>query len=729
METQTERPDIEIVEGDPFYVHTPRSPAGERDLVLKQDETFVVVDQHGDIRRVGLAEQGLYHLGTRYLSTCSIAFGRQPPLLLSSAVRDDNAWITVDLTNTDVSEGGLITIPRGTVHLARQIVLWDGVLYERFTLRNYGATTVTVPLAFRFAADYRDIFEVRGTPRARRGARLEPDITAATAVIGYRGLDDGVRRTRIHFDPAPERLSASEASYTCRLPPQGEDTRVVTFACEQERPPRRSPPKMAEATVALATMLESRRGQTCEITTSSQQFNEWLQRSDADLAMMITATPFGPYPYAGVPWFSTPFGRDGLITALECLWANPEVAHGVLSFLSATQATRTNPEQDAQPGKILHEMRAGEMAALGEIPFGRYYGSHDSTPLFVMLAAAYYERTADRDFIETLWPSIAAALQWIERDGDVDDDGFVEYARQSPTGLVHQGWKDSHDSVHHVDGQLAEGPIALCEIQGYVYAAWRGAATLARVLGKADDAAEWSRKAEALRQQFEARFWNEERGLYVLALDGRKRQCAVTASNAGHLLFTGIASPERAAAVASKLMAPESFSGWGIRTLATTEVRYNPMSYHNGSVWPHDNAIVAAGFQRYGRRAEALAVLSGLFETSLSMDLRRLPELFCGFARRPGESPTAYPVSCNPQAWAAASVFLLLQSALGLEIQASDRVVRFTGARLPSFIDEMHLRNLRVGSGSLDLRLQRYEGDVGIHVLRRDGDIQVVGIK
>jgi glycogen debranching enzyme len=475
--------------------------------------------------------------------------------------------------------------------------------------------------------------------------------------------------------------------------------------------------------------LERRQADYCDISTSSLGFNDWLRRSLADLAMMMTPTRHGDYPYAGVPWFSTPFGRDGLITAFECLWANPGIARGVLAFLAATQARAADPDRDAMPGKILHEMRQGEMAALGEIPFDRYYGSHDATPLFVALAAAYFERTGDRRFIEQLWPAIELALAWIDRHGDADGDGFIEYARMAPTGLIHQGWKDSHDAVFHAGGELAEGGIALCEIQAYVYAAWRGAVTLASAAGLHGRAADYDRRARAMAERFETAFWNDTLGTYALALDGAKRQCAVRSSNAGHALFAGIAAPSRAGSVARALMGPEGFSGWGVRTVSTSEVRYNPMSYHNGSIWPHDNAVIAAGFARYGLHDEALTLLTAMFEASGAFHLRRLPELFCGFGREPGEGPISYPVACHPQAWASGSALLLLQAALGVEIRAADRVITFTRPRLPEFLKEVRLHNLRVGPDSVDLLLHRHDRDVGITVVRRTGPVEVIAIK
>jgi glycogen debranching enzyme len=482
--------------------------------------------------------------------------------------------------------------------------------------------------------------------------------------------------------------------------------------------------------VAEATAFHTRRvSHSCHVGASESRFDDWLRRSQSDLYMLTTELPTGPYPYAGIPWFNTPFGRDGIITAIECLSIRPELARGVLSYLASTQAKEIIPEQDAEPGKVLHEIRHGELANLGEMPFGRYFGSVDATPLFVLLTQAYFERTGDRAFIESIWPNVQAALKWIDDYGDLDGDGFIEYERRSTDGLIHQGWKDSDDAISYQNGSLASGRIALCEVQSYVYAARRAGALLALALGMPERASLLDAQAEGLRQRFEAIFWCDDLNTYALALDGDKRPCRVKASNSGQCLFGGIVSPQRAARLARTLSASDLFCGWGIRSLSASEVRFNPMGYHNGAVWPHDNALIAFGASRYGLKDFALAVFSGLFSAATYFDSNRIPELFCGFDREPGEGPVPYPVACAPQAWATASVVLLLQACLGLNISAPDRQICFQQPRLPAFVPELRITNLEVAGASVDLVLVRRDRDVGIHVVRRDGDVSIIVAK
>jgi glycogen debranching enzyme len=603
------------------------------------------------------------------------------------------------------------------------------VLYERVRVSNYGMGAVSVSLVLRFDADFVDIFEVRGSRRERRGVRLEPRLGPSSCVLGYEGLDGKVRETSVDLFPAPAELQAGSARFEVTLGAQQHGAVTIAVGCQRGIRADRVPAAHDTAQTALAQWLVESRRQQAHLSTGNEQFNGWIDRSTADLQMMMTETPLGLYPYAGVPWFSTVFGRDGIITALQLLSVAPQVARGVLAYLGATQADEVKPEQDAEPGKILHETRTGEMAALGEVPFGRYYGSVDATPLYVMLAGAYHRRTADRAFAESIWPNVERALRWMETYGDPDGDGFVEYARRSAHGLVQQGWKDSHDSVFHADGTMAEPPIALCEVQGYAYAARVAAAELAAALDLPERAHALSESAKTLRRRFEEAFWCEEIGTYALALDGRKRPCKVRTSNPGHCLFAGIADPARARRAAETLLDHTSFSGWGIRTLATTEARYNPMSYHNGSIWPHDNGLVAAGFARYGLRHQVLRVLEGLFLASQFLELERMPELFCGFDRRAGEGPTLYPVACLPQAWASGSVFMLLEACLGLSIDAPAGEVRFENPCLPEWLPEVRINRLEVGGASADLLVERHPHDVGVTVLRRQGPLRVTVVK
>ncbi len=719
---------------DQYFVRATSTRIDDRTRVLKHGDTFGIFDRFGDIQFIGRGEHGIYRQDSRFLSALELKINGKRPLLLNSTVKSDNSLLTVDLANPEVcvKEAGGGYLPQASIHIFRSKLLWDGVCYEHIRLSNYSLEPVSLEISLEFKADFADIFEVRGTERRYRGELLEPHIANNEVILGYRGLDNVARYTRLSSRPGPDEITPSCFRYRFQLAPRGTRDLFLHLCCEiqgQSRllsgPGHERHKLMVDRT---ANDLKAAKNLQCSIFTSNEQFNDWINRSVADLHMLTTNTPYGPYPYAGVPWFSTPFGRDGIITAMECLWVNPELAKGVLGFLSATQAGESDPLKEAEPGKILHEMRLGEMAACGQVPFSQYYGTIDATPLFVVLAWYYYQRTGDLELIESIWPSLELALEWIERYGDSDGDGFVEYRRRSPRGLVNQGWKDSDDSVFHADGSLARGPIALCEVQAYCYGAYRGGACLAKALGMEDLAKGLREKARRLKQEFNLRFWWEEGGTYALALDGEKRRCEVTASNAGHALLTGIVPFERAVRAAERLFGPDLFSGWGIRTLSDREARYNPMSYHNGSVWPHDNAIIALGLARYGFREMALRVMTGLFDASIYMDLHRLPELFCGFERRPGEAPTLYPVACLPQAWASASVFCLLQACLGLNFRQEKPQISFCHPLLPPYLNEVHVTNLKTWNGLVDLVLRRHDENVSINVLRKEGDVEVAVI-
>jgi glycogen debranching enzyme len=709
---------------DKFYVLASSPLADGRTRVLKYGETFGVFNRYGDIETMGQGQLGIFYVETRHLSRMTLRFDGQTPLLLASTVRDDNAFLSVDLTNFDT--GTQPDIPRGTVHLYRSKFLDEGICYEQFRLTNYGLTPVKFSLSFEFGADFADIFEVRGTERHQKGRFQSTRVESDKVALNYLGLDSVFRNTCVNFSPAPAALSDSSASYDVRLASKEESTISVTVVCERSSAARHTLPHKEALTARNAQCQEELFG-GCKIRTSSKPFNAWLARAEADLRMLIQGNPEGAYPYAGVPWFNTVFGRDGIITAMECLWMHPGIAEGVLNYLALTQATESNAEQDAEPGKIVHEVRRGEMAALKEVPFGKYYGSVDATPLFVLLAGGYFVRTKNLEFLKTIWPNIVRALEWIDRYGDADGDGFVEYSRRSAEGLSNQGWKDSGDAIFHAEGRLAQAPIALCEVQAYVYAAKLSAALIARGLGEESRAAELERQAGELRRRFEQHFWSDELGTYVIALDENKNQCRVRTSNAGHALLCKIASRERAATTAETLLSEAMFSGWGIRTVAAGESRYNPMPYHDGSVWPHDNALIAVGLSLYGFQSKVAEVFNGMYEASVHVDLHQLPELFCGFHKRADSSgPTLYPVACSPQAWAAGSVFLLFRAVLGINIRASERVIRFCNPTLPPNLDEVTIENLRVADASVNLLIRRHQEGIAVEVLRREGDVEVV---
>lgn len=694
-----------------------------RTRALKHGDTFAMFDDNGDVTAAPGSPEGIFHRDTRHLSHLALSICGQRPILLSSTLREDNGALICDLTNPDLRESNRIVLEHDLIHLRRLKFLWKSASFERLAVRNFSERCERIKIQIDFAADFADLFEVRGSHRERRGT-FHPTQTEADSVsMSYTGLDGCRRETQLRFAPQPTRLEPKRAIFEFDLEPHERASIFIEIRCETPSP--NAPPwKLFFSSLRDARRdLRASATRAATVETSHDIFNEVVRRSIADLYMLTTNLPEGPYPYAGIPWFSTVFGRDALITALQTLWIDPAIARGVLFYLAANQAETVDAAADAEPGKILHEARRGEMAELGEVPFRRYYGSIDSTPLFIMLAGAYLERTEDVAAISRLWPHIEAALNWIDVYGDRDGDGFVEYGRAAEDGLINQGWKDSHDSVFHADGALAKGPIALVEVQGYVYAARRAAAAIARRLRMADRALALDHQAEELQARFDASFWDADLGTYVLALDGDKRPCRIRTSNAGHALFTGIAPLARAPQIVEGLINSASFSGWGIRTVAAGEARYNPMSYHNGSVWPHDNALVALGFARYGYGAEVTKILKGLFEASVYIDLRRLPELFCGFARVRRQGPTFYPVACSPQAWAATAPLALLAACLGLSFDPQNRYVIFDRPHLPEFLQEVTLRGLSIGDARVDVQLRRTGTDVAVNVLARTGEI------
>jgi len=714
---------------DKYYILASSSYADDRVLTLNYGDTFGVFDRWGDIKQIGTGVQGIYHQGTRFLSDMELELNHYRPMLLSSNIKNENEMMSVDLTNPDINDEQNMVIPKGTLHISRSKFLQDGACHELIILYNYGSDTHETELEISFDADFRDIFEVRGISRKQRGSVQIPVISAKNHILlSYKGLDNVERQTNLHFDPAPAVIKENKVYYKIRLGPQ----EMYSINCTSVFSIHTTPIQFESYSAAynkIRTGWEKSKEMIAEIYTDNEQFNNWINRSKNDLLSLLVQTPYGCYPYAGVPWYNTVFGRDGTFTALETLWVAPDIAKGVLLYQAKRQAKDLKPLQDAEPGKILHEIRSGEMAETGEIPFKLYYGSIDTTPLFIVLAGHYLKRTDDLNTIRDIWDNILQALTWIKVYGDMDGDGFIEYQRKAESGLANQGWKDSHDSISHENGDLASFPIALCEVQGYVYDAKKQAAYMANRLGHTAMADQLKKEAEELKQHFNNVFWDDELGTYILALDGDKKPCRVVSSNVGHLLYSGIATPERAVRTANVLMNDDMFNGWGIRTLSSRAARYNPMSYHNGSVWPHDTALAAYGFARYGLMQQSLRLVQGLFDASLFIEQQRLPELFCGFPFRRGESPTAYPVACSPQAWSVAAVFLLIQGCLRLTFDAHNKKLTLYKPMLPDYIKHIRISNLRFGDEVFELEMIRYEHDLGIHLIKKPAGWEVVAIK
>lgn len=687
----------------------------DRLMPLKEGDSFLVADAWGDL--TGGAD-GFFLRDTRMLSRLRLLVGGAPPSRLSTALSDDNVFFICQATNRPLPPMGGRSAPAGIIHIERRRFLWQERLYERIRLTNHGIDDVILPLTIEYGADYRDIFEVRGVPRETRGQPLSPVCDGRQVRFGYEGLDGVKRQTCLSFSEPPGRMSGRQAGFQLCLSRDSRFDLYIEAGAEPCECPDPTRWRLAAVQARLAMRAKRRRGGGVR-GLRSPRFNQWLDQSRADVALLTTDLPTGPYPYAGVPWFSTPFGRDGILTAWQMLWLDPSLARGVLTYLAARQGTTTDAFQDVEPGKIMHETRGGEMSGLGEVPFGIYYGGVDTTCLFVALAGAYVRRTGELAFIRDLWPNLVAAAGWMEAKGQANGMGLIDYARGRDTGLSNQGWKDSEDSIFHADGRFPKGPIALLEVQGYAYQAWQAMADMARALGH-DDADQWSDKARRLKTEVETRYWMEDAGFYAIALDGEGQPCRVLGSNAGHLLFSGLPAPDRAAQVTGTLLSARFRTGWGLRTLATQQPRYNPMSYHNGSVWPHDTALCVAGMARYGEREAVARVLDDLYAAAVNFDMR-LPELFCGFALEAGEPPVPYPVACMPQAWAAGSVFLLLQASLGIEIDALEGRIRIDRPRLPSGIDRLNVTGLEVGDSRFDLDFTNVDGTATVRPRHRSG--------
>jgi len=726
------------IASDPVQTFTARDlegaplvPAEAREdlLALKVGAMFACARRDGDIRAGRASGEGLYARDTRHLSELRLTIGELPPVLLSSSMQSGHHAV-INATNPTLrSRDGVV--PQETLNVRRTVLIADR-LYYRVRIRSFRPETVSTTVELVLGADFADVFEVRGVERRTSGRVLMPVRDGNGVRFAYEGEDGQRRETLVEFSPSPTEVDIdgqrARVGWDLQLP-AGE---AVSFLVTVDPGSGESGVELAEPAVMeqAAGRLERAHREweraCARITTDNELFDRFVEASVRDLHALMMPMPGGALAAAGIPWYVAPFGRDSLLAACESLMINPEVARGTLLALAGQQARSDEAWRDAEPGKILHELRVGELARTGHIPHTPYYGTVDATPLFLMVAGGYYRWTLDIETLARLRPALDAALAWIAEWGDRDGDGFIEYEQRSPAGLRNQGWKDSGDAIVHADGSLAQGPIALVEAQGYVYEAKLRIAEVYEALDDNDRASRLRAEADRLRAAFNEAFWDPAEGFFAMALDGRKQQVRSVSSNPAHCLYCGIVDEDKAVLVAERLMAPDMFSGWGIRTLASSSRAYNPMSYHNGSIWPHDNAIAAAGLKRYGFHAATARIASGLFEVAAAARDFRMPELFCGFHRDESPSIVAYPVACIPQAWAAAAPFMLVQAMMGISAHAPSNTLTVDRPMLPDWLQSLELRDVQIARSRVSLSFQRTRpGSTGFSVLEQDGDVRV----
>jgi glycogen debranching enzyme len=708
--------------------------------VIKQESLFLVSADDGNVYPGTGCGMGLYASDTRFLSGLILKLEGEVPTLLSFSA-ERNFLSQVEYMNQKLSLPDGTEIAQETIYVS-SIRAIESYLREQIRVVNYNPFPLTLQLSLEFAADYADIFEVRGMHRQRHGTFLQPKVEGEHGLmLSYMGGDELFRQTRIRFlEGAPlKRLEVlptehfstrAIAHLELTIGPNGgqAEFEYTLSTLHGDEKPQDQDLKPFMAFVADLDAEAHRKSETqTRLWSSNEIYHLMLNRSMRDIASLTLDYDTGFFPSAGIPWFTAPFGRDALITAYQTLLLTPEIAKGTLRFLAKYQGKEDNPFKDEEPGKIMHEIRTGELARMGLVPHTPYYGSVDATPLFLILLSEYYRWTGDVAFVREIWDAVEGALMWLEGYGDLDGDGFVEYQRRSPVGLVVQGWKDSVNSVIFPDATLAEGAIALAEVQGYVYDAKRRTAELCylmdlRILGD-----RLSREASELKEAFNHAFWSEADGFYVEALDGQKRQVNVMTSNPGQALWCGIVAEERIPILVEQLMAPAMFSGWGLRTMSADSPVYNPMSYHNGTIWPHDNSLIIKGMADHGYKGEVIRLMDALFQASLQFPYYRLPELFCGFARM-GEldRPVPYPVACSPQAWAAGTIFLMLQAALGIQPDAPGNALRIVQPTLPPWLDEIHVRGLRIRETTLDLQFIQANGVTTARVINKQGKAKIL---
>jgi glycogen debranching enzyme len=690
-------------------------------LVIRERSTFLLTDAAGNINQGNRQGFGVYHADTRHLSTYSFSLNGVEPVVLLSTAELGFAMEQV-LTNPYLISTGERTIQRGSYEIRRQRTVAD-VVEEVLRITNFDTHPVTLNALYKFGADFADIFDVRGYERERFGTLHDPVVGVQSISYKYTGIDDTDRTTEIVFDRPPDQIDATSALFRLELEPHGVASIRLAIVVDGLRNELARPGRFR----SVRADHNEWRARCTQIATDNEFFNRVLHQSLGDVRMLLSRGKDGAeYPAAGTPWFDALFGRDSAITSMQTLAYQPDIARMTLQALANDQGDKLDPAHDEEPGKILHELRQDELSRAGELPYGPYFGSVDSTPLFLMLVADFFAWTGDLRFVRGLLPAIKLAFHWIDVYGDPTNTGYLSYEKRSAKGLVNQGWKDSWNAVAHENGTLAAPPVVLAEAQGYAYAARVRLAPILDQLGEPELATQLRKDAARLRSQFNKDFWMTAKDYYAMALDGEGRQVSSLSSNPAHCLWTGLIDPANAPPVAAQLLGDEMFTGWGIRTLERSNPRFNPIGYHVGSVWPHDNSIAAMGLKMYGFEDKVNAIATAMFDTAVTFPYFRLPELFGGDARSEHRSPVPYPVACRPQGWAAGSVPYITQAILGLNPNAATNSLRIVNPRLPRWLNWLQVRGLKVGSGTVSLNFHRTGSSTAVEVQKTTGNVDVV---
>ncbi|HLJ67951.1 MAG TPA: amylo-alpha-1,6-glucosidase [Chloroflexota bacterium] len=687
-------------------------------VALKESELQFISDATGDIPADNPAGHGLYFRDTRFLSRYELFVNGVRPFFLSNST-NKHFIATFQFINNAMQLKNGQRVARQTVSIRRSRFVTGRGMFERIGVLNCNPFEIELDLVLAFDADFRDIFSVRGFKTQRVVGQITVQFGGEDVSFSYRGRDGVRRTTQVTFDRESEPISPHEVRFGIRLAPQQFDSIVVRIQPRVGHKWKPLPNDFEGELEGRAASYRKWDDASTRITTDNELFDrEILRTSRYDVRALLEKTRHGLVPDAGVPWYAVPFGRDAIITSLQTLLYNPSIAEGTLRFLAAHQGTQVDEYKEEEPGKILHELRRGELARLGEVPHTPYYGTVDATPLFLVLFVETMAWLRSDALYRDLAPAALRALDWIDQFGDMDGDGYVEYRSRNAGGVVNQGWKDSSNSVQYEDGKNADQPLALVEVQGYVYQARVGMARLLRAHGDAATAERLERQAAELKARFNRDFWMEDEEFFALALDRDKQQVRSVTSNPGHCLWSGVCDNDKAIAVARRLLAPDMFSGWGVRTLSARSPNFNPMSYHNGSVWPHDNAIIAMGLRAIGEVGGAARLTEALIEAGSRFSDSRLPELFCGFPRdqRFNSSPTAYVVSCSPQAWAAGCIFMVIQAMLDLRPALAEGRMHVE-PMLPPFFGRIELHRMRVGKRRIDLRIESRSGGPVVEIV------------